>query len=43
VSAHDDVAALADYAVQEFGYVDIWINNAGMSHNPNVRGLMQSA
>ena len=30
VSQQEQVAALADFAVQNFGRVDIWFNNAGL-------------
>jgi NAD(P)-dependent dehydrogenase (short-subunit alcohol dehydrogenase family) len=32
VTQHDQVQALWDFAKKEFGEVDIWINNAGMSN-----------
>ncbi|MEH6549367.1 MAG: SDR family oxidoreductase [Pseudomonadales bacterium] len=31
VSKHEDVQALWDHAVEQFGSVDIWINNAGLA------------
>lgn len=31
VAVPDDVMAVADHAVQEFGAIDTWINNAGLS------------
>lgn len=39
VSNVEDVKMLADFAVREFGSVDIWINNAGM--NKGFRPLLQ--
>ncbi len=31
VANHEQVAALAEHAVQTFGQIDIWVNNAGVS------------
>lgn len=39
VSNVEDVKMLADFAVREFGSIDIWINNAGM--NKGFRPLLQ--
>ncbi|CAM8914626.1 unnamed protein product [Rhodiola kirilowii] len=39
VCNHDDVKKLADYAVSQFGSIDIWINNAGM--NKGFRPLLE--
>uniref|UniRef100_A0A7N0ZYH1 chlorophyll(ide) b reductase n=1 Tax=Kalanchoe fedtschenkoi TaxID=63787 RepID=A0A7N0ZYH1_KALFE len=39
VCNHDDVKRLADYAVDQFGSIDIWINNAGM--NKGFRPLLE--
>lgn len=36
VSKSEDLEALAALAVAELAYIDIWINNAGMSQTPNV-------
>jgi NAD(P)-dependent dehydrogenase (short-subunit alcohol dehydrogenase family) len=35
VTAFDQVQALWNAAVEKFGWVDIWINNAGGSHRPD--------
>lgn len=34
MSDHDDAQALAEAAVEEFGHLDVWVNNAGI----NIRG-----
>lgn len=36
ITKADDVAALADFAVTQFGRIDVWVNNAGvwMAHAP---------
>jgi NAD(P)-dependent dehydrogenase (short-subunit alcohol dehydrogenase family) len=36
VTAEDQIKALTDYAVQKFGKIDLWINNAGIwtPHRP---------
>eukprot|EP01018_Ginkgo_biloba_P001859 Gb_29139 [translate_table: standard] len=39
VSKVEDVKKLADFAVTEFGSIDIWVNNAGM--NKGFRPLLQ--
>ncbi|CAM6099506.1 unnamed protein product [Calypogeia fissa] len=39
VSNSNDVQALAEYAVKEFGSVDLWINNAGV--NKGFRPLLE--
>lgn len=33
VSVRDEVEKLADYAIEQFGQIDIWINNAGVNQS----------
>ncbi|MDQ0189954.1 3-hydroxybutyrate dehydrogenase [Alicyclobacillus cycloheptanicus] len=35
-AAEEDLQALVDFALQAFGTVEIWVNNAGMQHVANV-------
>jgi NAD(P)-dependent dehydrogenase (short-subunit alcohol dehydrogenase family) len=41
VSVAEDVYALARHAIQEFGQVDVWINNAGIT--PTAGGILDFA
>ncbi len=41
VSVSEDVYALARHAIQEFGQIDIWVNNAGIT--PTAGGILDFA
>jgi 3-oxoacyl-[acyl-carrier protein] reductase len=42
VSSVDDVAAAAKLAVEEFGSLDIWVNNAGFTRDATMRKMTES-
>ncbi len=42
VSSSDDVAAAANLAVEQFGSLDIWVNNAGFTRDATMRKMSES-